>query len=102
MLSFEIDGKIYTLDVLDGGEEAFFVIFGDRTNGETTYGAGRYMYPEKPGKDNKVILDFNKAFNPPCAFTEYATCPLPPPQNILDIRITAGEKAYDGGPHARP
>ncbi len=101
-LSFVIDGKKYYLDVLDGGEDTFFVIFGDRTNGETTYGAGRYMYPDKPGGDNKVILDFNKAFNPPCAFTEFATCPLPPPQNILDIRITAGEKAYAGGPHAMP
>ena len=101
-LSFEIDRKIYTLDVLDGGEDTFFIIFGDRTNGKTTYGAGRYMYPEKPGKDNKVLLDFNKSFNPPCAFTEFATCPLPPPQNILDLRVTAGEKAYEGGPHAIP
>lgn len=101
-LSFEIDGKNYTLDVLDGGEDKFFVIFGDMTNGDSTYGAGRYMYTEKPGKDNKVVLDFNKAYNPPCAFTEFATCPLPPPQNILDIRVTAGEKVYEDGPHAKP
>jgi len=90
-LTFEIDGITHSLDVLEGGEDTYFVIFGDKTNGETTYGAGRYMYPEKPGSDGKVILDFNKAYNPPCAFTEFATCPLPPKQNILDLEINAGE-----------
>lgn len=93
-LKFSIDGKALTLDVLDGGEEDFFMIFRDETTGESTYGGGRYMYVPKPKKDNKVFLDFNKAYNPPCTFTAYATCPLPPPQNFLEVAITAGEKTY--------
>ncbi|NJN42967.1 MAG: DUF1684 domain-containing protein [Flammeovirgaceae bacterium] len=59
-----------------------------------TYGAGRYLYVEKPDKSNKVVVDFNKSYNPPCAFTEYATCPLPPKQNVIGMKITAGEKNY--------
>jgi len=93
-LSFEIGGQPHTLDMLDGGEEEFFVIFADQTNEEETYNLGRYMYIPRPGEDNITYLDFNKAFNPPCAFTAFATCPLPPTQNVLSIPIRAGEKAY--------
>ena len=68
-------------------------IFRDATSNKTTYGAARFLYSEAP-KNGTVILDFNKAINPPCAFTAYATCPLPPVQNRLTLAITAGEKKY--------
>jgi hypothetical protein len=93
-LVFQIDGKTYRLDpVLEKGERDLFVIFADRTNQTQTYGAGRFLYASPP-IDGRTTLDFNKAYNPPCAFTPYATCPLPPPQNRLPIRVEAGEKAY--------
>lgn len=92
-LWFSIGGKKYSLDALEEGEE-LFIIFGDATSGETTYPSGRFLYAKKPGADGKTFIDFNKAYNPPCAFTDYATCPLPPKQNILSIAITAGEKNY--------
>ena len=93
-LVFERNGQTYRLDpVLERGETDYFVIFGDTTNGKETYGAGRFLYVEPP-VDGKTVIDFNKAYNPPCVFTEYATCPLPPPQNRLKIRVEAGEKEY--------
>ncbi|HPI81095.1 MAG TPA: DUF1684 domain-containing protein, partial [Cyclobacteriaceae bacterium] len=64
------------------------------TNGNGTYPSGRYMYVKHPDGAGKVVVDFNKAYNPPCAFTEFATCPLPPRQNGLPLAITAGEKNY--------
>ena len=95
-LAFEIEGETYRLDpVLEQGTTDWFLIFGDRTNGADTYGAGRFVYAPPP-KDGKTIIDFNKAYNPPCAFTPYATCPLPPPQNRLALRVEAGEKKYGG------
>ena len=95
-LVFTIDGKTYRLDpVLEQGETDYFIIFGDQTNGKETYGAGRYVYASPPGPDNKVIVDFNKSYNPPCVFSPYATCPLPPKQNKLALRIEAGEKKYE-------
>ena len=69
-------------------------ILGDRTNGDTTYGAGRYLYADLEA-DDRIVVDFNKAYTPPCAFTPFATCPLPPPENRLGIPIEAGEK-YSG------
>lgn len=95
-LVFEIDGTEYRLDPImeEEGATELFVIFADATSGAETYGAGRYTYVEPPGPDGTTILDFNKAYNPPCAFTDFATCPLPPRQNKLPIRIEAGEKAY--------
>ena len=92
-LVFSIKGKEYRLDPLVEGNQ-FFIIFADETNGEETYGAGRFLYADQPDAEGNVILDFNKAYNPPCTFTEYATCPLPPKQNYLPIKITAGEKKY--------
>lgn len=97
---FERDGKKYELlPVLEekDAKELFF-IFADRTSGKETYGAGRFLYADMP-KDGKVVIDFNKAYNPPCAFTPHATCPLAPPENRLDLTITAGEKKYRGGHH---
>ncbi len=95
---FTIGGRTVHLDgVLEepDAKELFF-IFRDRTSGRETYGAGRFLYSELP-KNGHVFLDFNKAYNPPCAFTPYATCPLPPLQNRLPVRIEAGEKTYGHG-----
>ncbi|HKP36797.1 MAG TPA: DUF1684 domain-containing protein [Pyrinomonadaceae bacterium] len=95
---FEIDGKSYRLDaVSEKGEPKFFMIFADDTRGKETYGAGRYLYVDPPDAAGHVVIDFNKAYSPPCAFTNYATCPLPPKQNILPVAIEAGEK-FKGHP----
>ena len=97
-LVFTVDGKEYRLDpILEEGETDYFIIFKDGTSRDETYPAGRYLYAAPAGADGKVIVDFNKAYNPPCAFTPFATCPLPPPQNRLPVRIEAGEKKYKGG-----
>lgn len=96
---FEVDGKEYRIDpIIEEGSDELFVIFRDATSKDTTYPAGRYLYATPP-KDGPMIVDFNKAYNPPCAFTPYATCPLPPLQNRLPFRIEAGEKKYAGGHH---
>lgn len=92
-LGFNIKGTTYTLDALEEGDE-LFILFGDATSGKETYPAGRFLYTDKPDVNGNTIIDFNKAFNPPCAFTKFATCPLPPKQNILPIAIKAGEKNY--------
>lgn len=98
-LVFEHDGETYRLDALDADDE-LFVIFADKTNGKETYDAGRYLYAAKPtGGDSTTRLDFNRAYSPPCAFTSFATCPLPPPQNRLPIRVEAGERYTDHGAH---
>lgn len=91
-LHFEYKNNSYSLDVMEGTEDQFFVIFSDATRDESTYGGGRYIYVDIPEEGNQTIIDFNKAYNPPCAFTEFATCPLPPKQNILPFPIEAGEK----------
>lgn len=94
---FEVDGKEYRLDpILEEGSTDYFIIFRDATSRNATYPAGRYLYAAPP-KDGRMIVDFNKAYNPPCAFTPFATCPLPPLQNRLPIAIEAGEKKYAGG-----
>lgn len=91
-LIFQINKQEFALDVLDEDGE-FFVIFADETNGETTYPSGRFIMVKQPNADGYTTIDFNKAYNPPCAFTDFATCPLPPKQNILPISILAGEKS---------
>ncbi|MGI8741973.1 MAG: DUF1684 domain-containing protein [Bryobacteraceae bacterium] len=93
---FELHGKQYQLHPVLEGKQLFF-IFRDLTSGKETYPPGRFLYSDLPAGGH-VILDFNKAYNPPCAFTPYATCPLPPPQNRLAARIEAGELNY--GKHA--
>ncbi len=93
-LFFQIEGKEYSLDVIDEGGPQYFITFADATSGKTTYGAGRFIELPKPDANGNTEIDFNKAYNPPCAFTAFATCPLPPPQNRLPIAITAGEKNY--------
>lgn len=94
-VSFKLNGKELTLEpvIEDPKEPELFFIFRDKTSGKGTYPAGRFLYAAMP-KDGKVILDFNRAYNPPCAFTPFATCPLPPPQNRLPIAVKAGEKNY--------
>jgi len=90
---FEVDGKSYRLDAIkEKGEPKLFMIFADSTSGKETYPAGRYLYVDPPDTSGKMIIDFNKAYSPPCAFTKFATCPLPPKQNRLPFAIDAGEK----------
>jgi uncharacterized protein len=93
-LEFQHDGKAYRIEALDEGEPTLSLIIADRTSGHETYGAGRYLNVPRPDAKGKVVIDFNHAYNPPCAFTPFATCPLPPNQNRLDLAITAGEKRY--------
>ncbi|MEY4278647.1 MAG: hypothetical protein RL377_651 [Bacteroidota bacterium] len=93
-LKFEVEGKPYSLDVIDEGGVRYFITFADATSGKTTYGAGRFIEVTKADADGITVIDFNLAYNPPCAFTAFATCPLPPAQNRLSIAITAGEKNY--------
>lgn len=94
LVKFKLHGKVMTLEpvIEDPKEPELFFIFHDRSSGKGTYGAGRFLYAALP-KDGKVLLDFNKAQNPPCAFTPFATCPLPPRQNWLPVAIKAGERA---------
>jgi uncharacterized protein len=94
---FERDGKTHRIDAVDEGGDKLFLIIADQTSGEETYGGGRFMYVNKPDSTGAILLDFNKAYNPPCVFTKYATCPLPPLQNYLKLKIEAGEKAYGEG-----
>ena len=88
----ETDLRLYPILEEPDARELFY-IFRDQTSGRETYPAGRFLYSGLP-KEGRVVLDFNKAVNPPCAFTPYATCPLPPPENRLPVRIEAGEKKY--------
>jgi uncharacterized protein (DUF1684 family) len=109
-VTFDLGGKSHHLDpVIEApGDAQLFFIFRDQTSGRSTYGAGRFLYAEPPAdlrQPGTVVLDFNKAYSPPCAFTPYATCPLPPPQNRLAIPVEAGEKfdphaAHPGSPAA--
>jgi uncharacterized protein (DUF1684 family) len=95
VVTFSLEGREFTLEpVVDGPDyEDLFFIFKDQTSADETYPAGRFLYTDAP-VDGRVTLDFNKAYNPPCAFTEFATCPLPPKQNVIAVRIEAGEKDY--------
>jgi uncharacterized protein (DUF1684 family) len=91
---FTKDKQTYRMDALDAGGNRIWFIFADETSGIETYGAGRFLYTDKPDSNGIVILDFNEAYNPPCVFTRFATCPLPPKDNYLKLRITAGEKMW--------
>ncbi len=92
-VAFAVDGRAYRLDAIkEKGEPKLFMIFADNTSGKQTYPAGRYLYVDPPDADGRMIIDFNKAYSPPCAFTKFATCPLPPRQNRLPFAIEAGEK----------
>lgn len=103
-LVFDRNGQTYRLDAVGEGQGKLFILFGDATNAHDTYGAGRFLYADlprvdssgvdSPGSDGLITLDFNQAINPPCAFTPFATCPLPPKQNRLSVAIRAGEKRF--------
>ena len=96
----EVDGQELRLEAYASGDELFFV-FGDRTSGRETYPAGRFLYAGLPAEGEQTMLDFNRAYNPPCAFNDFATCPVASPQNRLPIRIEAGEK-FDPVVHSTP
>lgn len=101
VVTFEADAREWHLSALPGDpdEGTLWLIFADGTNGRTTYGGGRFLYSEPVQSDGRVVVDFNLAYNPPCVFTPYATCPLPPAVNRLPLAIEAGELAYPrGGP----
>lgn len=101
---FEISGRTFELEAYQSGDRLFFV-FGDATSRDATYGAGRFLYADSPDEEGALMLDFNKAYSPPCAFNDFSTCPVASPRNRLQIRIEAGEK-FDPALHysaeARP
>lgn len=99
VLEFERGGKTFRLEALDEGEGTLFLVFADRTSGHGSYGAGRFIDAPMPDAQGNVLIDFNQAYNPPCAFTPFATCPLPPPENRLDLLVEAGEKGYPKSGH---
>ncbi|MBV6415039.1 MAG: DUF1684 domain-containing protein [Xanthomonadales bacterium] len=93
---FERDGKAHSIEALvEEGSEAYFLIIADRSSGKETYGMARYLYAG-PEQGDRIVIDFNRAYNPPCVFTDYATCPMPPEGNRLDLYVAAGEKIYRG------
>jgi len=91
LVEFEIDGKTHQLEAYTSDDKLFYV-FGDQTNRDDTYGAGRFLYSTTPAEDGMTVLDFNKSYSPPCAFNDFSTCPVASPRNRLPIRIEAGEK----------
>ncbi|WP_164682411.1 DUF1684 domain-containing protein [Cyclonatronum proteinivorum] len=95
VLHFELKGESHTLWALgEENDEQLFLTVADETNRDDTFGGGRFLYVPNPGPNGTVMVDFNKLYNPPCALSEYTTCPLPPPENRLPLRIEAGEKRY--------
>ena len=100
LLHFNVDGEAVTLEpyISSPDDRNLFLVFRDATSGDTTYGAGRFLSAELIEGSAEVVLDFNLATNPPCAFTPFATCPLPTPENTLFVPIEAGEK-YSGAAH---
>ncbi|MGH7500213.1 MAG: DUF1684 domain-containing protein [Longimicrobiales bacterium] len=95
-VAFEIAGEEYQLALWKDSDDPanFFTAFGDRTNGPMSYGGGRYLWVDAPDEHGRTLVDFNRAYNPPCVFTEFATCPLPPRANRIPIPIEAGEKVW--------
>lgn len=94
ILRFSINGEEQSLVALGAVERPLFLLFADATSGKETYGSGRFLAADTPDENGRTHIDFNRAYNPPCAFTPFATCPLPPADNRLAIPITAGEKKY--------
>jgi uncharacterized protein (DUF1684 family) len=99
-LSFELNGQLHELEAYKSGDR-LFIVFGDQTSGRETYPAGRFVYTAWPGDDGTTILDFNKAYNPPCAFNAFATCPVASPRNRLRTRVEVGE-TFDPETHSVP
>ena len=91
-VTFQQGAKSFTLEAIDEGDHRLFLVYADRTSGHQSYPASRFLYADYPDASGYTVVDFNKGYNPPCAFTAFSTCPLPPPGNRLDLAITAGEK----------
>ncbi len=98
-LEFQRDGRTFRVEAIDDAGPTLLVMMADLTSGHETYGPGRYIDVPRPDAKGNVLIDFNRAYNPPCAFTAYGTCSLPPKENRIDLKITAGEKRYGGPPH---
>ena len=96
-VTFQVNGKSYELIASEEPDHRLFIQFMDLTNGRPTYPSGRYHYTDAYKEGQQFFIDFNKAYNLPCAFTEYATCTFPPPENHLNVAIEAGE-IYPGYP----
>ncbi|MCA9737135.1 MAG: DUF1684 domain-containing protein [Gemmatimonadetes bacterium] len=95
-VEFEVNGDLFRLDLWKDSDDTvnFFTAFADETNGASTYGGGRFLWVDAPDAQGRTVVDFNRAYNPPCVFTEFATCPLPPRQNRLALQVEAGEKVW--------
>lgn len=91
---FSIGDREFALYPNSVGDDWMYFVFGDATNGLESYGAGRFLYTGLPDEQGHLVIDFNRAYNPPCVFTPYATCPLPADDNVLDVEVTAGEKMF--------
>ncbi len=98
-LVLTIDGKECRLEPDSEGNGEMFIVFGDATSGYETYGGGRMIYIPSPDENGNTFIDFNRAYNPPCVFTPYATCPLPRQENVLPVAIKAGEKNWEHTAH---
>jgi len=94
LLIFEVDGRELSLVPVGEPGQSMFIVFADATSGFETYGGGRFLSAAAPDAEGRVVLDFNRATNPPCCFTPYATCPMPSPENRLPVRVPAGEKVW--------
>lgn len=97
---FSRKGKTVRLHASGKPSDSLFLVFGDATNQISTYGGGRFLSIDPPAEDGTIIVDFNKAYDPPCVFTPYATCPLPPKGNTLPFAVEAGEKMWGEADHA--
>lgn len=95
IVHFQYNGKEYKLLAFDGGPSLLWILFSDETTGISTYGGGRYLYIKRPDEKGMTRLDFNRAYNPPCVYSDFATCPLPPRENDLSFAVRAGEKYVD-------
>ncbi len=94
VLTFRVGNTDYRLEPMSESEEDMWIVFGDATNGHDTYGGGRFVYIPAPDAEGNTVIDFNKSYNPPCVFTAFATCPLPIRENVLPLRVEAGEKMW--------
>lgn len=95
LIQFEVGGEVFRLEALwDEEDQEYFVLFRDRTSGKSTYGSGRFLHVAKEDASGRVVVDFNYAYNPPCAFSAFATCPIPPRSQWLPFEVSAGEKVY--------
>ena len=93
---FELQGRTCSLEATYRGDDSWSFIYADETSGEESYGGGRFLYFDPPAGSDRVVLDFNRSYNPPCVFTPYSTCPLPPEGNRLPVAVRGGEKMWSG------